>query len=305
MAGTSAQGVKKQRRLAYQAIKEVSQNKHGSITLLLGVIGVSRQAYNKFWHRKETEHETQDKLLKKRIMHWYDLNTQTIGAGAILSNLKMDDQVTFSVTLKQVKRLMRELSIRCQSRIKKRDRIKQSEIYLRDNVLNQNFKVTSPNQVWLADSTELSYGMNGENKVRLSGVLDLYGRHLIASHLSPTETSEAEKEVFKKAFSFAGKVRPLIHTDRGSAFTSGTFNNFISGYKVTRSMSRPGTPYDNSPMERWWSEFKLRWIDRHPMPKTYSELVKLVEDGIYYFNHVNRSETRNSHTPEEYRRMAI
>ena len=49
-------------------------------------------------------------------------------------------------------------------------------------------------------------------------------------------------------------------------------------------MSRPGTPYDSAPMERWWNEFKLRWMDRHPMPKTFEELVKLVEEGIEYFN---------------------
>jgi hypothetical protein len=32
-------------------------------------------------------------------------------------------------------------------------------------------------------------------------------------------------------------------------------------------------------MERWWNEFKHRWMARHPMPKTYQELMKLVEAG--------------------------
>ncbi|MHA3066489.1 DDE-type integrase/transposase/recombinase [Lacticaseibacillus saniviri] len=169
-----------------------------------------------------------------------------------------------------------------------------------DNVLNQNFDVLAPNQVWLADSTELTYGVNGEHKVRLSGVLDLYGRRLIAYNLSKTETSEAEVDVFTRAFDFAGEIHPLVHTDRGSAFTSGRFNNFLDCHGVVRSMSRPGTPYDNAPMERWWNEFKLRWMARHPMPKTYQELVDLVESGIEYFNHYNRSTQRNGLTPDEY-----
>lgn len=92
-----------QHRLAYRAIKEVSQNNHGAITVLLRVIGVSRQAYNKYWTRTETEKELQDKLLKERIMYWYELNTKTIGAGKILINLLADDQITFKVSLKQVK----------------------------------------------------------------------------------------------------------------------------------------------------------------------------------------------------------
>ncbi|APX73217.1 hypothetical protein M5C72_09065 [Companilactobacillus allii] len=117
-------------RLAYQAIKEVSQNKHGAITLLLGIVGVSRQSYNKFFNRKQTSREAQDELLKERITYWYELNTKSIGAGTILTNLKRNPQVTCKVTIKQVKRLMRELYIRCQVRIKKCDHEKQSEIYL-------------------------------------------------------------------------------------------------------------------------------------------------------------------------------
>lgn len=297
--------MKKQRKLAYQAIKEVSKNNHGAITLLLKLVGVSRQAYNKFWHRGETSKETEDKLLKKRIMHWYNLNTQTIGAGAILTNLERDSQITFKVTIKQVKRLMRDLEIRCQSRIKKHNRSKQSEMYIQDNILNQNFDVDQPNQVWLADSTELSFGINGEHKVRLSGVLDLYGRYLVSSNLSLTETSTAEVEVFQRAFDKVGNVCPMVHTDRGSAYTSSVFGRLMNQHNVVRSMSRPGTPYDNSPMERWWSEFKLRWMDRHPMPKSYEELITLVESGIYYFNHINRSRKINGHTPAEHWNMAI
>ncbi|MGV0030056.1 IS3 family transposase, partial [Latilactobacillus curvatus] len=57
---------------------------------------------------------------------------------------------------------------------------------------------------------------------------------------------------------------------------------------------------DNAPMERWWNEFKLRWMARHPLAKTCEELVRLVEEGIEYFNHHNRSAQRNGLTPDEY-----
>lgn len=41
------------------------------------------------------------------------------------------------------------------------------------------------------------------------------------------------------------------------------------------------------------------------MAKTRRELVKLVEDGIEYFNHQNRSAQRNGLTPDEYWNEAI
>lgn len=289
-----------QHRLAYQAISEVSQGKRGAIKTLLAHIGVSRQAYNKSFHRQETPWEARERLLEKRITYWFNQHHQAIGAGKILSNLQHDEQVTFKVTIKRVKRIMRNLNIKCQIRVKKHHRIKEQEQYIQDNVLNRNFKVAGPNQVWLADSTELSYGPKGQFKIRLSGVLDLCGRRLIASFLSTTETAAAEVQVFKQAFEQAGDVHPLIHTDRGAAYTAKAFNHFLTGHKVMRSMSRPGTPYDNAPMERWWNEFKAHWMERHPMPNTYEELVKLVNEGIHYFNYLDRSPERNGLTPVEY-----
>ncbi|WP_367294846.1 IS3 family transposase [Levilactobacillus yonginensis] len=296
--------MKQQHRLAYRAISEVSQGKHGAITKLLSYVGVSRQAYNKFLHRQETVWGAQEKLLEERITYWFKQHHQAIGAGKILSNLNRDEQITFDVTIKRVKRIMGNLGIRCQIRVKKHHRIKEQEQYMQDNLLNQNFTATAPNQVWLSDSTELSYGVNGQFKMRLSGVLDLYGRVLIASNLSKTETADAEIEVFRRAFEYAGDVNPVVHTDRGSAYTSKQFNNFLVPYEVTRSMSRPGTPCDNAPMERWWNEFKTHWMDRHPMPKTYEEFEALVKEGIHYFNHLDRSPARNDLTPVEYRSEA-
>ncbi len=43
-----------QRRLAYAAIREVSQGKHGAVARLLTVVSVSRQAYYKGLKRQVT-----------------------------------------------------------------------------------------------------------------------------------------------------------------------------------------------------------------------------------------------------------
>ncbi|WP_191980112.1 hypothetical protein [Paucilactobacillus oligofermentans] len=54
--------------------------------------------------------------------------------------------------------------------------------------------------------------------MRLSGILDLYGRKFISYSLSETETSAAEIQVFQRAFNKAGNVHPIVHTERGSAY---------------------------------------------------------------------------------------
>lgn len=295
----------KQRKLAYQAIKEIGEEHHGAQASLLRNLGYTRQAYHQWDHHVPSLHEQTEARLKERIIYHYQEHRQRIGATKISYYLAHDETIDFPVSIRRVKRLMTEMHLKCQSRIKRRNHVKQAEQELRDNVLNQDFKVTERNQVWLSDTTEVRYGVNGAYKARLCGVLDLYGRYLLAYNISTTETSGAMIQAFQSAFVSEGNVHPLVHTDRGAAFTSRSFNQFMSQHGVIRSMSRPGTPYDNSPMERWWNEFKLNWLEGHPMPKTLKELKALIEEGIYYFNYIDRTGQRNGLTASEYRGEAI
>jgi len=293
-------------KLAYQAIQAISIQIHGAQAIILRYLGISRQAYHQWQHHEETAWEQQEATLKQKISQGFQEHRQRIGAGKMYHYLTHDETLNFYISAKRVKRLMSNLHLKCQSRLKRRQPTKQAEQELRDNILNQRFDLaTKPNQIWLSDSTEVHYGINGEHKLRLCGVLDLYGRYLLAYKLSVTETSEAMMDTFKQAFDVAGEVHPMVHTDRGSAFTAKAFGKLMSEHQVLRSMSRPGTPYDNAPIERWWNEFKLNWMESHPIPKTKAELIALIEEGIHYFNYIDRTTQRNGSTAVEYRSEAV
>ncbi|KZU81093.1 hypothetical protein Nizo3892_2076 [Lactiplantibacillus plantarum] len=64
-------------------------------------------------HRNVTDWEIRDNFLNERVQYWYNQHHQSIGSTKILSNLRKDPAVTEQVTLKQVKRIMSKLGIRC------------------------------------------------------------------------------------------------------------------------------------------------------------------------------------------------
>ena len=150
----------------------------------------------------------------------------------------------FRINIKRVRRIMRKHGIKADVRQKKRSRKQEQQQYQEDNLLERKFIQIAPNLVWVSDTTELTYGRN--NKVRLHVVLDLYGRYVLSYHISPTETAEAAMEVFKRATKQAGTFAPLIHTDRGAAYTSKDFNNYLTSNNSKHSLSAPGTPADNA-----------------------------------------------------------
>ena len=53
----------------------------------------------------------------------------------------------------------------------------------------------------------------------------------------------------------------ILHSDRGSQFTSKEFVEFCEANGITQSMSRAGCPYDNSPMERYFNTLKAELIN--------------------------------------------
>ena len=58
-----------------------------------------------------------------------------------------------------------------------------------------------------------------------------------------------------------GETGMILHSDRGSQFTSNDFIQFCKEHGVIQSMSKPGYPYDNAPMERYYNTLKAELIN--------------------------------------------
>ena len=278
-------------------------NEHGwAISKLAKIAGVTRDAYYKWFKRSDSIYRKQQIQLLNAIIDLEEKHNYTLGYLSMITQLKFERKLNFKVGLKRVRSCMRKNNIRVNVRKKKRNRIKRYEEYISENLLACQFNRRYKNEVWVTDTTEVSYFANNElRKVRLHVVLDLYGRFVISHNLSQTETSVAAVETFKKAFAHKPQAHPMVHTDRGAAYCSISFNNYLEKMNCVHSMSHPGHPWGNSPIERWWNDFKLLWLARHPRPRSFRELEQLVEDGIKYFNTQKAYASKNDLTAEQFR----
>jgi len=80
------------------------------------------------------------------------------------------------------------------------------------------------------------------------------------------------------------------------------FHELLMTHHCKQSMSRPGTPHDNAVMESWWSLFKTDWVyqDANELAEL-SDMKKLIEEGIKYFNTKRSTRKRGGLTPQEIR----
>ena len=77
----------------------------------------------------------------------------------------------------------------------------------------------------------------------------------------------------------------LVHTDRGSQYTSDAFTALLERTQAIASLSRPGTPYDNALAESGWNTLKTELPPRGACFADLGEArLELVEYLEHYYN---------------------
>ena len=79
----------------------------------------------------------------------------------------------------------------------------------------------------------------------------------------------------------------IVHTDHGADYTSKSYQNVLSKYHTTQSMSRVANSLDNRDIEFWFSIFKTELIYRLDIKKMlFVQLRQTIADYIYYYSNV-------------------
>ena len=132
--------------------------------------------------------------------------------------------------------------------------------YYENILINQNY-VAKPNVAWVADIT--SFELNQGREVYVFFCLDSFTNRILISlfRTKPITTTDIVKklnQVIEERLPIKPRREVIIHTDRGTQFSSHAYSEFISNQEgfVVASMSRASTPKDNAVAERFMRTFK-------------------------------------------------
>lgn len=170
------------------------------------------------------------------------------------------------------------------------------------NLLEQNFNVSTPNQVWVSDFT---YLWTTEGWQYLAVVIDLYSRRIVGWNISNRMTKELVINALKMAIR---QRKPgaglIIHSDRGSQYCSKDYQKLIKQYKMCCSMSKKGDCYDNACAETFFHSLKVEWI----FGKSYKTRKQCLNDIRYYieifFNRRRLHSYLGYRSPDAYEKAA-
>ena len=127
-----------------------------------------------------------------------------------------------------------------------------------DNLLQQNFSASAPNQKWVGDIT---YLWTEEGWLYLAVIIDLFSRQVIGWSMSERMTADLACDALRMAI-FRRK-RPknvIVHSDRGSQYCSHAYRQWLQQHDLLGSMSVKGNCYDNACAESFFHSLKVEAI---------------------------------------------
>lgn len=225
-----------------------------SVAFLCRVLGVPRSTY--YAHRvsrpARTVRERAEEVLVGEIRVLHAGSRGAYGAPRIHAALRRAGRV---VNSKKIERLMRKHRIVGITRRRRRGLTRQAKraVFALD-LIGRDFTAPRPGVRLVGDMTELS---TLEGKLHLATCIDLATREVVGWAMADHHRAELPVAALRMAAGRGGLEQGCVmHTDRGSEYTSDEFRSEIRKLRMRQSMGRVGSCYDNAAAESWFAILK-------------------------------------------------
>lgn len=260
------------------------------------ILGVSRSGYYDWTTRGPSARDLADAYLLDTIIDVHTTARATYGVRRVHAELVLGR--AHQVGRRKVARLMRCQGLAGVHRRRWR-RHHPSEATWPD-LVKRKFVADAPDRLWVTDITQ---HRSNEGWVYCAAVLDVFSRRVvgwsIADHLR-TELVVDALEMARMRRRPANDNSTILHSDRGTQYTSWIFGHRLREAGLLGSMGKVACAYDNALMESFWGSMQIELLDRR-LWITRAELASAMFEWIEaFYNPVRRHSGIDYRSPVEF-----
>lgn len=257
------------------------------------VFKISRSGYYDWTRRPPSARSLRDKWLGPLIEDIHGASGGTYGVDRVTADLRLTHGLI--INKKAVSRIMREIGIRGLP-VKKYRKGPLENAQIAKDLVARNFAAEAPNKLWVTDITEHP---TREGKVYCCVVLDAFSRKVVGWSIDSSQgTSLVSNALGMAVEKRRPEGQPVIHSDRGSQFTSWAFTEKVRRAGLAPSMGAVGSAYDNAMMESFWARMQVELLNRKHW-NTRIELANAIFEYLEVFhNRRRRHSSLGMLTPE-------
>lgn len=255
-----------------------------------------------YYQLSKTDKDSKNDDIMNRIISIFYEHKQRYGYRRITLQLKKEG---FNINDKKVRRLMSRMDLKAKKRNKRKySSYKGTVGKIADNLIQRDFFANKPNEKWYSDITEFNHF---GTKIYLSPILDGCAGDIVSYVISKSPNLKQVTDMVNEAFNKYDDLSNLIfHTDQGWQYQHESYQKLLTDKGVKQSMSRKGNSIDDGLMENFFGLLKTEmYYDQEDEYKTIDDLIKAVEDYIYYYNNDRIKSRLKGLTPIEYRNQAL
>ncbi len=273
-----------------------NHRKEHKITRLCKILEVSTSGFHNWLTRPESNRSRENQHLTQLIRYFHKKSRRNSGSPKIHRDL-IDVGETCSEN--RVARLMKAAGI--QSKLTRKFVIttnSKNTLQPAPDLLQRQFSVDRCNRAWVSDTTFIP---TREGWLFLAVILDLFSRQVIGWAMSPHNNAELVCDALTMAVMRRGKVKDVIvHSDQGSTYASGDYQQQLKDNKLRCSMSRKGECLDNAVAESFFGTLKNELVhdeDYKTRPQAKQSIFDYVE---IFYNRQRRHAFLDYMTPAEF-----
>lgn len=228
------------------------------VKMMCRLLKVSPSGYYDWRHRLPSKRTQENKRLLERITELHEDSDGVHGSPRIWEDLRYEGE---TCGLNRVARLMKLHNIQGIPAVRKwRSRKADLRPGHIKNHLERDFTAETAGTKWV---TDITYLRTGEGWLYLAVVVDLFCGQVVGWSMSERmDRHMVIQAVLMALWQRKSKEPVVLHSDRGSQFTSHEYQQFLDGHQITSSMSAVGSCYDNAAAESFFGLLKRERVNR-------------------------------------------
>jgi len=247
------------------------------VDLMCRLLGVTRGGYYGYHQRhRGREDDLYRQELLEAVRDLAEASDYSYGSRRMKKALNI---LSYPTSRNKARKLMKEAGVQVKHR--KKYKVTTNSNHKQpvfDNVLDRQFDVAQPDQVYVGDIT---YLWTQEGWLYLAVVIDLYSRKVVGWSMGSRMKAQLVCDALMMAIWLRRpKAGLVVHSDRGTQYASKAYRRLLKAHGFIGSMSRKGDCWDNAVAESFFGSLKQERVQW----RNYQTRFEAQQDVLQYIS---------------------